>query len=95
MRIRYTPRARSDLDSIFSYLDERSPASAIGVKRVIERTIQGLSDFPEIAPPTDFGARALVIGRFPYRVFYRIREGEIHILHVRHTSRYPWQEQDE
>ncbi len=94
MRIRYTPRARSDLDSIFSYLDQHSPTSAIRVKQVIERTIQGLVDFPEIAPPTDFGTRTLLIGRFPYRVFYRVREGEIHILHIRHTSRRPWQGDD-
>ena len=95
MRIRYTPRARSDLDSIFSYLDQHSPASTIRVKQVIERTIQGLTDFPEIAPPTDLGARALLIGRFPYRVFYRVHEGEVHILHIRHTSRRPWKGRDD
>jgi plasmid stabilization system protein ParE len=28
MRVRYSPRARDDLDQIFSYLNERSPAAA-------------------------------------------------------------------
>ena len=95
MRIRYTPRARDDLDSIFSYLSQHSPPSAISVERLITQMINGLADFPEIGPATDFGARVLLVGRFPYRVFYRIREREIQILHIRHTSRRPWRGGDE
>jgi len=90
MRIRYTPRSRDDLDSIFSYLEEHSPAAAARVKRLIEQVIKGLADFPEIGPATEFGARVLLVGRFPYRIFYRIRAQDIEILHIRHTSRRPW-----
>jgi plasmid stabilization system protein ParE len=50
MRVRYTFRARSDLDAIFAYLDERSPAGARTVKQAIERRIASLADFPIIAP---------------------------------------------
>jgi plasmid stabilization system protein ParE len=32
MKIRYAPQARADLDEIFAYLDERSPAAARSVK---------------------------------------------------------------
>jgi plasmid stabilization system protein ParE len=35
MRLRYTPRALSDLTSIFQYIDERSPIGARNVKRAI------------------------------------------------------------
>ena len=90
MRIRYTPRSRDDLDSIFSYLNQHSPASAVRIKRLVEQLIKGLADFPEIGPATDFGARVLLVGRFPYRIFYRIRAQEIQILHIRHSSRRAW-----
>jgi plasmid stabilization system protein ParE len=40
MRIRYTPRARSDLLLILQYLDERSPPGARNVKRAIQKTIE-------------------------------------------------------
>jgi addiction module RelE/StbE family toxin len=95
MRIRYTPRARDDLDSIFSYLVEYSPASAIRLERLNIQMIDGLRDFPEIGPATDSGARVLLVGRFPYRVFYRVEGDEVQILHIRHTSRRPWIGEDE
>jgi addiction module RelE/StbE family toxin len=91
MRIRYTPRAQADLDSIFSYLDERSPAAAVHVKRVIQHLVAGLVDFPGVGSSTDVrGVRALLAGRFPYLIFYRIAGAEIQVLHVRHTGREPW-----
>jgi len=90
MRVRYTPRALEDLESIFSYVSQQSPTSAIRIKQLIVQMIKGLADFPEIGPATDFGARVLLVGRFPYRVFYRLRDGEIQILHIRHTSRRRW-----
>jgi len=37
MKTRYARRALDDLDRIFGYLDERSPAGAKNVKRAIRR----------------------------------------------------------
>ena len=47
MRIRYTPRARSDLRSILQFIDERNPRSAGNVKRAIKNTTQLIGEFPE------------------------------------------------
>ena len=43
MRVRYTPRARADLETIFSYLDSRNPVAAQSVKREIERSAAALA----------------------------------------------------
>jgi hypothetical protein len=32
----------------------------------------------------------MLVSRYPYKIFYRIRENLVEILHVRHTSRRPW-----
>jgi plasmid stabilization system protein ParE len=37
MRVRYTPRAHSDLQAILQYTDQRSPLGARKVKRAIQK----------------------------------------------------------
>jgi plasmid stabilization system protein ParE len=93
MKVRYTPRAKADLDAIFQHLDARAPAAAQSVKSTIERRIAWLADFPLIAPATDqAGVYELTIVRYPYKVYYEISDDEVWILHVRHTARRPWDE---
>jgi len=53
MRVRYTPEARANLEDIFTYLDERSPAAARSVKEGIVDLIQRLADYPLLGPETD------------------------------------------
>jgi toxin ParE1/3/4 len=97
MRVRYTPRARADLEAIFSYLDSRNPAAAWAVKRQIERASEALALSPYLGMAIDRSPefRGLRAGRCPYRIFYRIRENEVWIVHVRHTSRRPWRGEGE
>ena len=92
MKVRYTPQAQGDLDQIFTYLDERSPAGARSVKVQIASAIARLSSYPLMAPETDEpGVRELSILRYPYKVYYQIRENEVWILHIRHAARRPWE----
>jgi toxin ParE1/3/4 len=92
MRIRYTVRARADLAEIRSYLLAPNPRAAAIVITAIRRRIAWLADFPLIAPETDErGVRALPLVQYPYLVYYEIAGEEVRILHVRHTSRQPWQ----
>lgn len=93
MKVRYTLRARADLDEVYSYLRERAPNSAETVKSVIERRIAWLADFPLMAPITDEpGIRELTLVRYPYKIYYEFQRDEVWILHIRHTSRWPWQD---
>lgn len=91
MRVRYTLRARTDLDAIYTYLDVRAPAAALSVKTTIERRIALLAAFPNIAPATDqAGIYELTIVRYPYKVYYEISGEEIWIVHIRDARRRPW-----
>lgn len=95
MRVRYTPRAQSDLDAIYTYLDQRAPAAALSVKELLERRIASLADFPLAAPATDEpNIREMTIVRYPYKVYYELAEDEVWVLHIRHTSRRPWRSDD-
>ncbi|MGB9369738.1 MAG: type II toxin-antitoxin system RelE/ParE family toxin [Xanthobacteraceae bacterium] len=91
MRVRYTPRARSDLDKIHSYLNERSPAAASAVLKRIRNRIERLADYSLMAPVTELpGIRGLTILRYPSKAYYRILNDEVVILHVRDLRRAPW-----
>ena len=92
MRVRYTSRARADMEMIFSYLDSRNPPAALAVKREIERAAAALGLLPDLGAVTERSPefRAVIVGRYPYRIYYRIRGNEVWIVHIRHTSRRPW-----
>lgn len=96
MKICYTETALVEVNEIFAYLSERNVAAAKRVVARVERTIQNLRDFPEMAQAADeVGARRMPVGRFPFIVFYSIEGDEVVILHVRHGARrWPWEEED-
>jgi toxin ParE1/3/4 len=91
MRVRYTARARSDLQAIIQYIVDRSPTGARNVKLAIERIIELIEQFPEAGRRVDQqNARMLPAGRYPYLIYWTIEAGEAWIVHIRHASRRPW-----
>jgi toxin ParE1/3/4 len=91
MRIRFTRQAQRDLDDIYMYLDQRSPAAARTVTSLITRRVADLADFPFIAPQTSVkGIYELTIVRYPYKVNYEVDGDEVQILHIRDSRREPW-----
>jgi len=93
MRIRYTRRAFFDRESIFDYLDERSPQGARNVQRAIVQAIRSLKEYPRLGRITVVAeVRELTVPRYPYKVYYRIDGEEIWLLHIRDSRRRPWLE---
>lgn len=91
MRVRYTPQAFADRERIFAYLHERSPGGARNVMASIRASVAALRDQPLSGYPTDdSNIRVKAVPRYPYRIFYRIRENAVEIVHIRHTSRRAW-----
>jgi plasmid stabilization system protein ParE len=97
MKIRYTETALVEINEIFAYIFERNPSAAERVVARIERTIQNLGDFPEMAQEADEpGARRMPVAGYPFLVFYTIEADEVVILHVWHGARRPpWQRDEE
>jgi len=88
MRVRFTRPARADLQQIYAYVSRDSPEAASRlVAQIVERA-RALGDTPHEGRKTDEpNARVLVIPRLRYFIFYTITDHEIHITHIRHTSR--------
>ena len=92
MRVRFTRPARNDLDDIFNYIAQTNPVAASRVVAHLIDRASGLAQAPyqgrEVDEPN---ARVIVVPRFRYFIFYAIEDDEIHITHIRHTSRKrPW-----
>lgn len=92
MRIEYAPRAIADrLEIIGYYRDSAGREVAESFELQLSDMIARLLTTPRIGPPVyaRSGVRALLLRRFPYKVFYRASREVVQILHIRHTARKP------
>ena len=89
MRLRWTRLAERDLDEIARYVGQDSPAAAARVVlELIDQVERLLPEFPSIGRPGRvLGTRELVIGDLPYIIAYRVRDRDLEVLRVLHTSR--------
>ncbi len=89
MRLRWTRLAERDLDQIAEYIGQDSPAAAARViLELIDQVETSLLVHPAAGRPGRvLGTRELVIAALPYIVPYRVRQTDIEILRVLHTSR--------
>jgi toxin ParE1/3/4 len=96
MKVRYSPLARRDIESIGSYLEERNPGGALNVLTAIYRAVNLVANFPLSARATARpDIRVMTVAKYPYRIFYKVHPDIIEIVHVRHAARRPWQGEDE
>jgi addiction module RelE/StbE family toxin len=90
MKIRFTRRAAADLDNVFAYVANENPRAAADLVGQITAAIRRLARFPDLGHATKpAGRQVMTVAKTRYRVFYRIREDEVRILTIRHTSRRP------
>jgi toxin ParE1/3/4 len=91
MRVRFTPEAFSDRERILEYLKERSESGSRSVAASIREAVVRLGNQPHSGYRTDNpDVRVLFVVRYPYKIFYRVRDDVVEILHIRHTSRRAW-----
>lgn len=90
VKVRYSRRARRQLDNIHSYIRERNTEAATRVIARIRRSINLLVDFPRLGPHgLIVGTRELVVVGLPYIVVYRFKDGRddvIEILGIYHSA---------
>ena len=93
MKIEYSNRAVANLRKISA--DSRH-AFGDRVAQALEERIRGVIDLiskePLSAPEVEQrpGLHVAVLGRYPFKIFYRVFDDRIRIVHIRHTSRRLW-----
>ncbi|WP_246725253.1 type II toxin-antitoxin system RelE/ParE family toxin [Beijerinckia sp. L45] len=90
VKLRFTPKAASDLATILDYISVRSPQGAQHVRGRLHTLLTLLQMHPHAGQLTSKGrVRRIVATPYPYLIFYRIRGDEIVIHGVRHSARDP------
>jgi toxin ParE1/3/4 len=89
MKVVFTEAALADLDNVLSFVALHYPALAASVEERIRAVVARIATWPESARIVEDrpGVRVVPLVRYPYKVFYRIIDGEIEILHIHHVSR--------
>jgi toxin ParE1/3/4 len=86
MRIRWTPPATADLQSISDYLKQHHPAYRHSTMRKLYDRIRALKDAPYIGRPGHIeGTRELLFSPLPYIAVYRVHEQSVEIWRVYHV----------
>ena len=91
MKIRFTEKAKKDIDSVYFYSLKNFPESAQDVLDCIEHMIDKLGVYPELGKIGRVsGTRELIIPHFPFFVAYEIEDDYINILAILH-QRQCWE----
>jgi toxin ParE1/3/4 len=95
MKVVYTATARKDLDEIGDWLSDHYPTIAPAVERRIREVIARIVQWPQSTRRSAkyLDVRVVLIGRYPYRIFYKVTADTVVILHIHHTARQPWDEE--
>jgi toxin ParE1/3/4 len=92
MKLRFAPRAESDLADIYAYIARENPTAAERVRTAILDMTQIVTRRPYLGVQTGSSTllRSVLVGRYQYRIHYSLMADELVILHIRHTARRPW-----
>jgi toxin ParE1/3/4 len=93
MKIEYSKRAVADLrkiaaDSYEMFGDLVAEALETRIRAVVDRIARDPLSAPEVGQRP--GLHVVPLIRYPFKVFYRVLDGSVRILHIRHTARRSW-----
>jgi toxin ParE1/3/4 len=93
MKVEYSKRALADIrkiaiDSREAFGDRTAEALETRIRAIVERVSQLPASAPEVVQRP--GMHSVPMRQYPYKIFYRVLEDRIRIVHVRHTSRRQW-----
>ena len=94
MRVEYSKRATADLRALgAASMQQSGEPVAAEIEAFFRKIIVHLQEDPQSRPRVSGrdGVHMAVLVRYPFKIFYRVFEDRIRILHVRHTSQRPWE----
>ena len=87
MRIRWTPPAVADLESINTYLKEHHPQYREQTMRKLYTRIRDLKTAPNVGRPGRVeGTREIFFPPMPYVAVYRVHAESIEVWRIYHTA---------
>ena len=92
MKVEFSERAAADLRKVSADSQVFGAAVAAAVELRIRQIIAHIAARPYAAARVIErpGMHVIPLIRYPYKIFSRVFEDRVRILHIRHTSRRPW-----
>ena len=89
MKVVWTEAALAELNDILAYTAEHFPSHVAAIEQRVRRVIDRIGRWPESARAVEQrpGVRVAPLVRYPYRIFYRLGDEAVEILHVQRASR--------
>lgn len=86
--------AERELNDAADYYDRVRPGLGSAFLGDVEAALAALAQSPLAGPPLEGAVRAWLVQRFPYRIFYVVREDHVRVLALAHHRRRPtyWSE---
>ncbi len=96
MKVVYTPAALADLAEIADWLRFIIRCSLQRSSTESASSLNELGIGPRVArvEQASRGAQVIPVGRYPYKIFYRVTADAVEIFHIHHSARQPWDEQE-
>ena len=87
--LRLLAEAEEELRAAAEFYESEQPELGRALLREVRRTSRLISERPFVARIERGDIRVRTIARFPYRIYYRVRDEEIVIIAVAHRRRRP------
>jgi toxin ParE1/3/4 len=94
MKVEYSKRATHDLQTLATESKrEYGDAVAEEIGAYFRKIITQIGDDPLSRPPVAgrSGVHVAALVYYPFKIFYRVFEDRVRILHIRHTARQQWE----
>lgn len=92
--IEFSDEAEIDLDESYEYYYDDSPKVADFFFQRISLSLEAIRSNPLLSPLVYKTIRKFVVKKFPFIIYYQIKETTIRVIAIFHTSRNPqiWNE---
>ena len=88
-RVVITRAAAADISAAYDWYEGQQKGLGSGFLDEIEAALARISDRPTLYPFAVRDARRVLVRRFPYSIYFRLRGDQARILAVMHQSRDP------
>ena len=87
--LRVRPEAAQDLEDAAAWYEEQSGGLGQEFLDEVRRTLERVAEHPELYPSIHRNTRRALTHRFPFGVFFHLKDDSIVVVAVLHGSREP------
>jgi plasmid stabilization system protein ParE len=89
MKPEFHPAAEAEFLASAAWYEGRAPSLGVQMREQVHRAIAVLCARPLIGKPLTTTLRQFPLRRFPYKLIYRVGDGNLRIIAVAHIRRRP------